>query len=415
MGHPNFPSFKLASRVIEKCKTLLCDLSSGRVLLSKMMTNELLRRYAVDGSESAFTELVRQHIDLVYSAALRQVNGDASAAQDVTQAVFADLARKARRLAGHTSLSGWLYTSARYEAAKSRRAELRRHAREQASHAMNQLLQTDETPDNWNEMRPVLDDVMHELNETDREAVLLRYFERKPLAEIGSKLGLTENAARMRVDRALEKLRAGLSKRGVTSTVAALALALSGRAVTAVPGALIPQVSASALSAATAGTGVAAGLASYMGSAAFKWLAGAVALACMTATLVIHHAQSAQTPTPTASPVKSAMTTIVETPAIASESRVAAAPSASINSNDKMVLHIITADSGQPIPGVELDYWVWDEKGIHHNKPLHADRLWQLRCPSAARHNYQAYSRQPKRRIRRYPPAMAHRPGRKNS
>jgi RNA polymerase sigma factor (sigma-70 family) len=243
-----------------------------------MMTNELLRRYAADGSEPAFTELVRQHIDLVYSAALRQVNGDASAAQDVTQEVFTDLARKASRLAGHTSLTGWLYTSARFQAAKARRAELRRQTRERSSLAMNELLQIPDMPAAWLELRPVLDDVMHELNEADREAVLLRYFERQPMAEIGVRLGLSENAARMRVDRALEKLRAKLSKRGITSTAAALAPMLTERAVGAAPATLVAKLSKSALDAAAVGGGLAFGLLKFAGPT-FKWLAGAAVVA----------------------------------------------------------------------------------------------------------------------------------------
>ena len=126
------------------------------------MTNELLRKYAVEGSESAFTELARQHIDLVYSAALRQVNGDSAAAQDVTQAVFTDLARKASRLFRHASLSGWLYSSARFQAAKVRRTERRRHVRELTSHAMNELTKSNDA-EAWRDMRPVLDDVMQRL------------------------------------------------------------------------------------------------------------------------------------------------------------------------------------------------------------------------------------------------------------
>ena len=215
-------------------------------------SRELLRRYVAERSEPAFTELVQRHIDLVYSAALRQVGGEAPAAQDVTQAVFTDLARKAARLTRHTSLTGWLYTSTRYLAAKARRAEQRRRAREQHAHTMNQLLQSTGPDPAWDELRPVLDDVMHELSAADREAVLLRFFERRPLAEIGTRLGLSENAARMRVDRALDKLRAALAKRGVTSTATALAAVLADEAVSAAPVGLAATVSHTAFAAGAA-------------------------------------------------------------------------------------------------------------------------------------------------------------------
>src|ERR1035437_2890215 len=122
-----------------------------------MTTNALLRRYVTDQSEPAFAELVRQHIDLVYSAALRQLNDDASAAQDVTQAVFTDLARQAPGLTRHPSLTGWLYTSTRYLAAKSRRTDQRRGAHEQEAHAMNQLLQSADPDPAWLELRSLLD------------------------------------------------------------------------------------------------------------------------------------------------------------------------------------------------------------------------------------------------------------------
>ena len=126
-----------------------------------MMTNDLLRRYVSGRSEPAFAELVRRHIDLVYSAALRQVGGDTTAAEDVTQAVFTDLARKAPGLTRHTSLTGWLYTSTRYRAAHARRAEQCRRIHEREAHEMNQLLQSTDPDPRWQELRPLLDDASH--------------------------------------------------------------------------------------------------------------------------------------------------------------------------------------------------------------------------------------------------------------
>lgn len=219
-----------------------------------MTTNELLRRYVADRSDAAFAELVSQHINLVYSAALRQVNGDSAAAQDVTQAVFTDLARKAPALALHTSLTGWLYTSTRYLAANARRTENRRRAHEQEAHAMNLILESAPPDPAWQELRPLLDEAMHQLSPADREAVLLRYFERLPLAQIGAKLGLSENTARKRVDRAIEKLRAVLAKRGITSSITALAAILTERAVAAAPAGLAGRISVAAVASAATGS-----------------------------------------------------------------------------------------------------------------------------------------------------------------
>src|SRR5215510_1433592 len=99
---------------------------------------DMLRDYAQRRSEEAFAELVRRHVDLVYSAALRQLNGDVHLAQDVTQTVFSDLARKAGSLSDRRDLAGWLYTSTHFAAAKAVRTEQRRHTREQEAHAMQE-------------------------------------------------------------------------------------------------------------------------------------------------------------------------------------------------------------------------------------------------------------------------------------
>lgn len=227
-----------------------------------MTDGELLERYREDQNEEAFTELVRRHIDFVYSAARRQVGGDAHLAQDVTQSVFIDLARKARSLSPQVVLAGWLYTSTRFAAAKAVRAEQRRHAREEESCIMEELSREpapapagEESafwPTGW---RAVLDAAMHELTERDRNAVLLRYFEGKPLAEVGAQLGLSEDAARMRIGRAVDKLRDLLARRGVTSTAAGVAALLASQTVTAAPAGLAANIAGAALaSAATSGT-----------------------------------------------------------------------------------------------------------------------------------------------------------------
>lgn len=197
--------------------------------------NELLRQYATTRSEGAFAELVRRHVNLVYSAALRQVQGDAHLAQDVAQTVFTDLARKAALLSRRESLSGWLYTSAHFAAAKIARTESRRRDREEKF--MREPSHSTSPEAEWEKLRPTLDSAMHELKETDREAVLLRYFENRAFAEVGAKLCLSENAARMRVERAVETLRGLLAKRGIT-TGAALASVISANAVQTAPGSL---------------------------------------------------------------------------------------------------------------------------------------------------------------------------------
>jgi RNA polymerase sigma factor (sigma-70 family) len=250
---------------------------------------ELLDRYAKARSEAAFAELVGRHVDLVYSAALRMVNGDAHRAQDLTQQVFSELARRAGTLARHPALAGWLYTTTRQMACRVIRSEQRRAVREQMAHSMNEAHRQPEADLNWEHLRPVLDEAMHELNQTDRLAVLLRFFQNKTLREVGLELGLTENAARMRVERALEKLRAKLVRKGAASTMAALALTLSGNAVTTAPAGFAAALAGTSLTAAASATGTTFGLLNIMAATNLKFGLCALLIAGTALTLVHEH------------------------------------------------------------------------------------------------------------------------------
>jgi RNA polymerase sigma factor (sigma-70 family) len=344
------------------------------------MSNELLQRYVACRSEQAFADLVAQHIDLVYSAALRQVNGDAATAQDVTQAVFTDLAHKAPRLTRHTSLTGWLYTSTRFLASKARRADQRRRAREQEAHTMNQLLHPTDPDPSWDDLRPVIDDVMHELSGSDREAVLMRYFERRPLAEIGIRLGLTENAARMRVERALDKLRDALARRGVTSTLSVLALVLCERAVSAAPAGLTLQVAHTATATAAAGAGGL--LLGWLKLGTLKWMAAAGSVALVAGWLAWPHPPSRNGSRPEiAAAASSQAVDGPVTAAPASDSKPATARPEQLATSNKLVLQIISADNGKPVPNVSLDYWVWLAGDVNHRKPLATTRFGRCDVP----------------------------------
>jgi len=198
----------------------------------------LLKRYVETHDEGAFAELVQRYLNLVYFSALRQVAQDTQHAEDVTQAVFTELARKASSLAAHPALAGWLHTTTRFLASETMRAERRRQAREQEADIMDTLSNDPAASANWEHLRPIIDDSLDELSGDDREAVLLRFFANLPHAQIGQRLHLSENTARMRVDRALEKLRTSLAKRGVTSTAAALATVLANQALASAPAGL---------------------------------------------------------------------------------------------------------------------------------------------------------------------------------
>jgi RNA polymerase sigma factor (sigma-70 family) len=217
--------------------------------VNEQSDSQLLQAYAERHSETAFTELVGRHVDFVYSAALRMVC-DAHLAEDVTQAVFVALAKSARQLEDRPMLSGWLHRTARNIAAQTVRTIERRRAREQQAVVMNELLAGEAEPP-WAHIAPHLDAALDQLSEPDRDALLLRYFERKSARDIALALGVSDEAAQKRVTRALERLRELFVKRGVTIGAGGLAAAISAHAVHAAPAGLHLVISSAATLAGT--------------------------------------------------------------------------------------------------------------------------------------------------------------------
>jgi RNA polymerase sigma factor (sigma-70 family) len=215
-------------------------------MMSDDMT--LVREYAQSNSEQAFATLVSQHINLVYSVALRQVH-DPHLAEEITQAVFIVLARKAKSLSPKTILSGWLCRTARNVSANTLKIQRRRQLREQESHMQSILNESDS--DAWSQIAPLLDEALNCLGTKEHDAVVLRFLDGKELKHVGAAMGTTEDGARMRVNRGLEKLREFFTKKGVTLSATAIAGAVAANSVQAAPAGLAASITGAALSGTT--------------------------------------------------------------------------------------------------------------------------------------------------------------------
>src|SRR5260221_4213441 len=211
----------------------------------EMEDMQLVQEYTARQSEEAFSTLVARHLDLVYSAALRQVRNPEMAAE-VAQAVFLVLSQKARTLGDDTILPAWLYRTARYASMSALRTEQRRLNRQQVVLKMASIPPAIEAESSWEQIAPLLDDAMHQLNEKDRSAVVLHFFENKSLREVGQALGTNEDAAQKRVSGAVDKLRTYFTRRKAVLSAATLASLLAAQAVQAAPSGLTLTIAATA-------------------------------------------------------------------------------------------------------------------------------------------------------------------------
>jgi RNA polymerase sigma factor (sigma-70 family) len=218
---------------------------------------QLLREFVDNRSESAFAQLVTAHVDMVYSAALRQVRTH-ELAEEVTQIVFIILAKKAGKLTPGVIFPAWLHKTARFTAINILKTEARRKSYERKAAQM--FSEIPEVDSNWNQLSPMLDAAIARLNERDRASIMLRYFDRKTVAEVAQAMGVSRDAAAMRISRALEKLRATFEDKGVVLGAVALGGAISANSVQAAPAGMSVAITANAIRAVGGGAaGAAAG------------------------------------------------------------------------------------------------------------------------------------------------------------
>jgi RNA polymerase sigma factor (sigma-70 family) len=308
----------------------------------KMNGSDLLTAYRTSRSEGAFTELVRRYTNLVYSVAHRRL-ADPSLAEEVTQAVFLRLAKAAPKITHDAALVAWLHRTTVHVAIDAWRSESRRRAREQNAAAMEPTPVEDARL--WSEMAPQLDEALNQLGDEDREAVLLRFFAQKRMREVGQALGISEDAAKMRISRAIDRLREQLALRGVTCTVALLTGFMAERSIEAAPAHLLPRLVALKCATSTGSTGIAAVLPSAkLGAILVTLLAAGLYLVALLRSPNLAGRQSVQDTAPGA---------LAAAPAPASgrtlQRRTAAASfeaNAADSDNIRLRLHVVDAETG---------------------------------------------------------------------
>ncbi len=256
---------------------------------------ELVQEYARCKSEEAFATLVSRHVNLVYTVAFRHVH-DAHLAQEITQTVFIILARKAGALSSTTVVPGWLCRTARYASDKALKLRYRRQQREQEAYMQSQSSETESTV--WTQIEPLLDTAMAGLGEKDYNAVVLRFFKSQNFKDLSMALGTTEAGAKMRVNRALAKLRKFFIKRGLTFSTALIAASIAANSVQAAPLGLAASTTIAATGNMALTTSTSTLIKATLTIMTWTKLKGAIVvgaaviLATGTATIVVQHAKS---------------------------------------------------------------------------------------------------------------------------
>jgi RNA polymerase sigma factor (sigma-70 family) len=347
---------------------------NGADYFLEMNGSELLDDYRNTGSEGAFSELVRRYTNLVYSIAKRRLSNGALA-EEVTQTVFARLAKAIPKVSGDAELVAWLHRTTVHVAIDVWRSETRRRTREQHAAAMEPACAEDDRV--WEEIAPQLDEALNELNDVDRQAVLLRFFQRKPMVEVGRALGVSEDAAKMRVSRAIERLRNELSVRGIACTVLLLATVLPQRAVEAAPAQLFASLRAIKLEVPTvAGLGGLTSLILHLAkSKAAPGAAAALALTIVAVFLFRSPGKANMTQTTAAQPRFSQTQFADGGPRRLSRRVAATSESTAQESQDKarFVLRVVDKETGAGLAGAHVRAAYFYAGGVGERHELQTD------------------------------------------
>lgn len=307
---------------------------------------ELLRRYVRTRLGEDLDPLVKRHLDWVHSCAMRQLGGNWQLAADVTQAVFLVLAEKPPRLGGDDALGAWLFGVTRYAARRAIRAETRRrHHERQAAMRRNETIESAElSEESWREIAPILDELVAELGETDRRSVILRFFQGRSYGELGKTLGVSEEAARKRVTRAVEKLRQKLVANGVAAPAAAISTGLLTYATQPASAAAVSAVAGitSGAAAAPAAVAISKGVGTMIALAKAKAFAAAAVLALLVPAVgVVLFAQL--TPRP-----------IVSAPPTSQPRAIASSTTLPAGITEGVAQVQVVDEQGQPVSGAEV-------------------------------------------------------------
>jgi RNA polymerase sigma factor (sigma-70 family) len=330
---------------------LVCYLlASVTITFIEMSETELLQAFRKERSEEAFAELVRRYAGLVYSVAKRRL-ANATQAEDITQIVFIRLAKALPKVQSHGELVAWLHRTTINVAIDTWRSETRRRAREQQAVVMEPAINAV-----WEEISPRLDEALNQLNDQDRQAVLLRFFGRKTMRDVGAALGVSEDAAKMRVSRAVDRLRTQLGVGGVACTAAMLGTMLTEYSVEAAPNQLISRLAAMRLPAVVGATGMAGLFGLFLRASTWKLAVGAVLLALIAGSAA-RLLRPARTPVPEVASTSPAAVTGKPTDnpswgrpdSVAFSSSVAVPPKAV-----KIMFHLLDAETGTGLGGAKI-------------------------------------------------------------